>query len=464
MTAGSLIEPRVLLDHPSDVGEGPLWDEVTSRLLWVDILRGEIHATGMDGSDTLVVTIDDHVGAVALAEEGHLLAALRDEVVLLDPHGHVAARATFDRRDDHRSNDGAVAPDGSFWFGTMGYDPRPGTAALHRLAADGTVSTLLEGVGLSNGLDWSPDGETFYYVDSLAGRVRRFRYLGGSLDEQAPFAEIAADDGLPDGLTVDSEGHVWLALWGGAEVQRFDPAGELVLRIPFPVSQVSSVAFGGDDLGTLCITTASHGLSPTALARERGAGSLFTIDPPCPGLPAATGIAVDHLNLGGGFGIPYFAADAPLDLAAVGAGLRALLDGRSPALATTRIVVELGRYIVGEAGVYLTRVVDRKVSRGTTFLVTDGGLHHQLAASGNFGTVIRRNYPVANASRFAALATANYDLVGCLCTPLDRLATDVDLPDTRPGDLIAIFMAGAYGATASPGAFLGHPAAREIFA
>ncbi len=179
-------------------------------------------------------------------------------------------------------------------------------------------------------------------------------------------------------------------------------------------------------------------------------------------LARETGTALAHLNLGGGFGIPYFANDAPLDLAAVGAALRAALAKRPPELAATQIVVELGRYLVGEAGVYLTRVVDRKISRGTSFLVVDGGLHHQLAASGNFGTVIRRNYPIANASRFDAPASESCDIAGCLCTPLDRLGERVVLPDTQVGDLIAIFMAGAYGASASPAAFLGHPRAREI--
>lgn len=176
---------------------------------------------------------------------------------------------------------------------------------------------------------------------------------------------------------------------------------------------------------------------------------------------AATGVTLATLNLGGGFGIPYFANDTALDLAAVGHGLTASLARTT--LPGTRIIIELGRYLVGEAGVYLTRVVDVKTSRGTVFVVTDGGLHHQLAASGNFGTVIRRNYPVANASRFGEAATAAVDIVGCLCTPLDRLAERVMLPPTRIGDLIAIFMAGAYGASASPTAFLGHPPAAELF-
>lgn len=168
------------------------------------------------------------------------------------------------------------------------------------------------------------------------------------------------------------------------------------------------------------------------------------------------------VNIGGGFGIPYFANDKPLDVGCVGTALGQCLAARPGILRDTSFVIELGRYLVGEAGVYLTRVIDRKVSHGETFLIVDGGMHHQLAASGNFGTVIRRNYPVANASRFGEAATEIANVVGCLCTPLDRLAEKADLPPTRPGDLVAVFMAGAYGLTASPTAFLGHPAPREI--
>jgi diaminopimelate decarboxylase len=170
------------------------------------------------------------------------------------------------------------------------------------------------------------------------------------------------------------------------------------------------------------------------------------------------------VNLGGGFGIPYFAGDAPVDVERVGAALGDALASRAAVLGDSRFALELGRWLVGEAGVYLTRVVDRKESQGETFLVVDGGLHHQLAASGNFGTVVRRNYPVAVADRLDAAGEEMVNVVGCLCTPLDRLADTVALPQAGPGDVIAVFLAGAYGASASPGAFLGHPPAREVLA
>ncbi len=167
-------------------------------------------------------------------------------------------------------------------------------------------------------------------------------------------------------------------------------------------------------------------------------------------------------NIGGGFGIPYFPGDKPLELDRVAEALGEKLADRPPILRETRFVIELGRYLVGEAGVYLTRVVDRKISHGETFLIVDGGMHHQLAASGNFGTVIRRNYPVTNASRHGEAPSETANIVGCLCTPLDRLAEKALIPAAREGDLIAVFMAGAYGLSASPAAFLGHPAAGEI--
>ena len=172
---------------------------------------------------------------------------------------------------------------------------------------------------------------------------------------------------------------------------------------------------------------------------------------------------VRYVNLGGGFGIPYFEKDEPLDLVAVGDNLGALVDGPlSRELPQAQPVVELGRYIVGECGVYVTKVIDRKVSRGQTYLVVDGGLHHQLAASGNFGQVIRRNYPLVVGTRMDDPAEAIFTVVGCLCTPLDLLGDKVALADAQVDDLICIFQAGAYGLTASPTAFLGHPAPAEV--
>ncbi len=179
-------------------------------------------------------------------------------------------------------------------------------------------------------------------------------------------------------------------------------------------------------------------------------------------LAEAIGQPLPKLNMGGGLGIPYFPGDVAVDLLKVGAAAADQVARLPAVLAGTELCMELGRYLVGEAGVYLTRVIDRKESHGVTFLVTDGGLHHQLAASGNFGTVVRRNYPSAIATRYGAEATEEVNIVGCLCTPLDRLADNAMMPRADVGDLVAVFCAGAYGASASPSAFLGHGPAAEL--
>jgi diaminopimelate decarboxylase len=170
------------------------------------------------------------------------------------------------------------------------------------------------------------------------------------------------------------------------------------------------------------------------------------------------------LNIGGGLGIPYFPGEAALDLRPIADHLDAWLPRMRDALPQARVAIELGRYLVGEAGVYVTRVTDRKISRGQVFLVTDGGMNHQLAASGNLGQVIRKNYPVAVGTRMEAPApeTETVSIVGPLCTPLDILADRMPLPRADVGDLVVVFQSGAYGPSASPSGFLSRPAAAEV--
>ena len=169
-----------------------------------------------------------------------------------------------------------------------------------------------------------------------------------------------------------------------------------------------------------------------------------------------------HVNIGGGFGIPYFPGDKSLNLQVLGDGLAKLLNKFHGQMPDTEVVMELGRYMVGEAGLYVTRVIDKKTSRGEVYLITDGGMHHHLAASGNFGQLIRKNYPVAIANRMGATDKEKANIVGCLCTPLDRLGDKMLLPRAEIGDLVVLFQSGAYGLSASPTSFLGHPAPKEV--
>jgi diaminopimelate decarboxylase len=240
-----------------------------------------------------------------------------------------------------------------------------------------------------------------------------------------------------------------MKMGGGAK-----PFGLDAERVPALAREV--IAAGAEWRG-LHIFTGSQALDAGAIIETQANVLSLAAE-----LAEKIGAPLPHLNMGGGFGIPYFHGDEPLDVTAVGAALGERFAALPDVLTSTEVAIELGRYLVGEAGVYLARIVDRQVSHGTVYLITDGGLHHQLAASGNFGTVVRRNYPAAIASKFTAPPSEEANIVGCLCTPLDRLADQALLPRADVGDLVSIFCAGAYGATASPAAFLGQGPAREM--
>ena len=240
-----------------------------------------------------------------------------------------------------------------------------------------------------------------------------------------------------------------MKMGGGAK-----PFGVDAERVP---ALIRTIVDAGCEWRGLHIFTGSQALSADAIVEAQG-NILALADR----LAREAQVELPKLNMGGGFGIPYFHGDEPLDLDPVGEALNKRLEKLPENLAGAELFVELGRYIVGEAGVYITRIVDRKESHGQTYLVTDGGLHHQLAASGNFGTVVRRNYPVAIANRFGEEPAEEVNVVGCLCTPLDRLADQALLPRAEVGDLVAVFCAGAYGASASPSAFLGQGPAAEV--
>jgi diaminopimelate decarboxylase len=240
-----------------------------------------------------------------------------------------------------------------------------------------------------------------------------------------------------------------MRMGGGAR-----PFGVDAERVPALIRRLLEA---GADWRGLHIFAGSQALNPRALIEAQAATLALAAS-----LSQDAGAAPPLVNIGGGFGIPYVHGDTPLEVEEVGSALAEALAARPAVLRESRFAIELGRWLVGEAGVYLTRIVDRKVSHGKTFLVVDGGMHHQLAASGNFGQVVRRNFPVAIATRFGHPPDEEASIVGCLCTPLDRLADDVMTSKSGPGDLVAVFVAGAYGLTASPQAFLGQAPAREV--
>ena len=344
---------------------------------------------------------------------------------------------------------------------------------LHYAVKANPFPPLLERIGRDvDGLDVASGGELELAIAagadpariSFAGPGKRDRELAAAIDhgitvncesegEVERALSLAAAAGKRPRLAVrvnpdfEIKG-AGMRMGGGAK-----PFGIDSSRVPGTVRRIID---GGGEWRGFHIFAGSQALEASALIEAQQASLKLAES-----LAQQAEAAPPLVNLGGGFGIPYFHGEQPLDVEAVGAALAESLADRPKILAETQFAIELGRWIVGEAGVYLTRIVDRKESHGKTFLIVDGGMHHQLAASGNFGQVIRRNFPVAVAGRFGSPPEEEVSIVGCLCTPLDRLADDVMMPKAEPGDLVAIFLAGAYGLSASPQAFLAQSQALE---
>ncbi|MEG8038385.1 pyridoxal-dependent decarboxylase, exosortase A system-associated [Sphingomonas sp. LR60] len=349
----------------------------------------------------------------------------------------------------------------------------PGEIDLHYAIKANPLPALLARVApLVDGLDVASAGELSRALAVKPGAAISFAGPGKRDDELMAAIAVGAT------INLESAGEARRALAAG---ERLGIVPRLAVRVnpdlelrgsgmkmggrasPFGIDAehaaavVREVIAAGADWRGFHIFAGSQALDAAAVIETQAATLALAAR-----LAEEAGAVPPLVNLGGGFGLPYFAGDVPLDVAAVGAALSEALAARGDVLRDSRFAIELGRWLVAEAGVYLTRVVDVKQSRGETFVVVDGGLHHQLAASGNFGTVVRRNYPLAVAGQMGAVAEGEASVVGCLCTPLDRLGDRVALPVVAEGAVIAIFLAGAYGATASPAAFLGHPAPGEI--
>lgn len=277
------MSPRRLTAEPvvaatAEVGEGPLWDERAGRLLWVDIPAGTLHRSHpATGSDVALQT-GAMLGAVALRTGGDgWAAAVQDGFALIAADGAATPTHSVCAAPDRRMNDAKVDPAGRFWGGSTAMDPVAGAGELHCWAGD-RATTVWSGLALPNGLGWSPDGSRFYLADSVDGVVwaASFDVASGALGARRELLRVEAAEGLPDGLCVDLDGCIWLALWGGRQVRRLAPDGRLLAVVDVPVSQPSSCALAPD--GTLFVTSARAGLDAATLAREPHAGSVFALD------------------------------------------------------------------------------------------------------------------------------------------------------------------------------------------
>lgn len=275
--------PELVLDARAELGEGPIWDSARGRLLFVDIMRGHLHEFDPSTRRDRVVAVGQPVGAVTPTTAGDWVVAARDGFFRVDPDSGKTTFIAHVERDDAatRMNDGYVDRRGRFWAGTMGMGGVQERGSLYRLDPDGTVSRHITGVTISNGIDWSPDGRVMYHTDTGIGRVDAFDFdeMNGTIGHRRPFIEVPGDQGSPDGLVVDRDGGVWVALWQGAAIRRYRPDGTLDRVVPMPVTQVTKCAFGGPDLMDLYVTTAWIDLDATERARQVTAGGVFRLRP-----------------------------------------------------------------------------------------------------------------------------------------------------------------------------------------
>ena len=272
--------------EPVEHAEGPFWHD--GRLGWVDLMAGRLWLAGFDGvrlTGARSYDVGRPLGAAVPRTGGGWTLAAGAGFHTLDEDGTVT-RLTDDLADASaiRMNDGKCDPTGRFWAGTMAYDETPGAGSF--FVFDGGVRTVLEGVTISNGLGWSPDHRLMYYIDTPTGRVDVFDYDGdrGVAESRRPF--VSVEGGSPDGMSVDDEGCLWVALWGGSAVHRYDPSGRLIATVAIPATNVTSCCFGGPDRTTLFVTTSRHGRTPEQLAAEPRAGHVFRVETGVSGPPA----------------------------------------------------------------------------------------------------------------------------------------------------------------------------------
>jgi sugar lactone lactonase YvrE len=287
MDAGSDVE--LVLPAEADLGEGPTWDPIAHVLVWVDITAERVHRFDPQTGRDQVIPVGRMVGAAVPTTSGRLALAALDGFSLLDPEtGRVEPLAEVEADDPRtRMNDGKCDAAGRFWAGTMDVEGRRPLGSLYRLDADRRLERVLTGVTISNGLGWSPDGRTMYHIDSATHRVDAFDFdlAAGSVSHRRSLVHFPEGWGLPDGLTVDAEGFLWVAFWGGSAVRRIAPDGGIASVVELPASFVTSCAFGGDDLRDLYVTSARVDLSAGQLEAQPLAGGIFRLVPGVRGLP-----------------------------------------------------------------------------------------------------------------------------------------------------------------------------------
>ncbi|MFJ2895410.1 SMP-30/gluconolactonase/LRE family protein [Streptomyces sp. NPDC087218] len=280
MRTGGRARFEVVVPEKAALGEGPTWDPAAERLIWVDILGSRIHTFAPATGRRSVMVTEQHVGAAKPRAGGGLVVNLRDGIGLYGADGAFG----WLRRDPvpgRRGNDAVVAADGTLWAGTMRYDETPGGGSLTRVATDGTATEVFGSVAVSNGTGWSPDGSLMYYVDSPTRRIDVCRMGGGIPLDRRPLVMLGPGEGFPDGLSVDADGCVWVALWDGGQVRRYTPDGALDRTVELPVRRPTACAFGGPGLRDLYITTARTGLT----APHPLSGSLLVVPGAGQGLP-----------------------------------------------------------------------------------------------------------------------------------------------------------------------------------
>lgn len=275
---------KLATDHISVLGESPIWDHRLKIIHWVDISSGVIHSLDPDSGKHQQFGTGEYTGMVALTESGKLLAAVGRDIELIDTRNNANARKTIASVEpgfeDNRFNDGKCDPAGRLWVGTMARSGTKGAGSLYMISADGDVQTKKKHISCSNGMGWSADRKTMYYIDTPTKKISAFDFdnATGDISNERVAVSLKNEDGFPDGMCVDAEGMIWVAMWGGGCVKRYDPkTGEKLLQIAMPAANITSCCFGGDNLTDLYITSAREGVSENVLAEQPLAGSLFVI-------------------------------------------------------------------------------------------------------------------------------------------------------------------------------------------